>query len=108
MQLSVELRGSDPLVLMAGEADVTSAAELRDLLVSRTWMIGLRVTIDASELTFIDSWATHVLVVTAKRLRDRGGELVLLHPQEAVARVLGMMGADQVITVVGRPEERSP
>lgn len=103
LQLSAELRGSDPVLLVAGEADITSAGELRELLVSRTWMLGRRLTIDASELSFIDSWAAQVLVVTAKTLRDRGGELVLLHLQEPVARVLALLGADEVITVVGWP-----
>ena len=93
------------MILAAGEADLESAGELRDLLVSRTWMVGSRLTIDVSELSFIDSWATHVLVVTAKRLLGRGGELVLLHPQEPVMRVLEMLGADQVIAVVRSPEK---
>jgi anti-anti-sigma regulatory factor len=41
-----------------------------------------------------------VLVVAAQLLRERGGELVLLRPGAAVARVLEAMGAGQVITVV--------
>ncbi len=88
------------MILAAGQADLESAGELRDLLVAETWLIGSRLTIDASGLSFIDSWATHVLVVTAKRLRGRGGGLVLLHPREPVMRVLEMIGADQVIAVV--------
>lgn len=93
------------MIIAAGEADIESAGELRDLLVSETWMIGSWLTIDASELSFIDSWATHVLVVTAKRLLDRGGKLVLLHPQVPVRRVLEMLGADQVIAVVRSPDK---
>ena len=36
LQLSVEFRWSEPVIVAAGEADLTSAGELRDLLVSRT------------------------------------------------------------------------
>lgn len=49
--------------------------------------------------------AAQVLIVTAKTLRDRGGELVLLHPQRPVARVLELLGAGEVITVAGWPVE---
>jgi anti-anti-sigma factor len=66
--------------------DADCYASMRDLLMSRTWMIGRRLIIDASELSYIDSWAAQVLVVTAKTLRDRGGGLVLPNPQPSVAR----------------------
>jgi anti-anti-sigma factor len=63
-----------------------------------------RLVVDASGLRFADSESVRVLVVAAKMLRERGGELVLLRPQAAVAKVLNLMGADQVIIVEEPPE----
>jgi len=42
-----------------------------------------------------------VLMLAAMTLRKRGGGLVLLRPQPALARLLEIMDADQVITVQG-------
>jgi hypothetical protein len=39
--------------------------------------------------------------VGAKALRERGGRLVLLHRQRPVARMLGLLSADQMFTIVG-------
>jgi anti-anti-sigma regulatory factor len=40
-----------------------------------------------------------VLVLAARTLRQRGGALVLLRPQGALARMLEIMGADQLLTI---------
>lgn len=93
------MRQSGPVVLLAGEADTTSAEQVRELLVHHFSQGGRRLAVDVSQLRFLDSSVVTVLVVAAKMLRERGGELVLLHPQEPVARVLKMLGADQVITM---------
>jgi anti-anti-sigma regulatory factor len=45
-----------------------------------------------------------VLLVAARRLRQRGGDLVLLRPQRALARVLEILGADEVVTIQGKTE----
>jgi anti-anti-sigma regulatory factor len=41
------------------------------------------------------------LVLAGKTLRERGGTLVLARPQRAVARVLELMGVDQLLVVQG-------
>jgi anti-sigma B factor antagonist len=90
---------SGPVVVLAGEADLTSAEELSapidDQLASGTRYL----TIDASALTFADSMTVRILVMAAKTLAGRGGGLVLLRPQPAVARILQLTGVDQVMTI---------
>lgn len=90
---------SGPIVVLAGEADAESAGQLREVLVSQVWRHGRRLVVDVSRLRFVDSESVRVLVVAAKMLQERGGELVLMRPQVAVAKLLGLMGADRVITV---------
>ncbi len=60
-----------------------------------------QLTIDASGLRFADSASIRALVLAARTLQGQGGSLVLLRPQPPVARMLELIGADQVITVRG-------
>jgi len=39
--------------------------------------------------------------MTARTLQERGGSLVLLRSQPPVAKMLALIGADQVITIRG-------
>jgi anti-anti-sigma factor len=57
-------------------------------------------------LTFADSASVRVLVLAARTLRQRGGGLVLLRPQQVLERILEIMGAGQVITIRGETEPR--
>ena len=104
VQASVVMRESGPVVVLAGEADTTSAEQLRTLLVCQMWPgQARRLTVDVSELTFMDSSVVVVFVVAAKMLRERGGELVLLHPQEPVVKVLTLLGADGAVSITEDP-----
>ena len=38
----------------------------------------------------------------ARTLKERGGTLVLLHPQPAVARLLTLTGAEQIFAIRGQ------
>jgi anti-anti-sigma factor len=57
------------------------------------------VTVDASELSFLDSASLRVLVLAARALQGRHGMLVLVRPQPTVARILEITGADRVLDV---------
>jgi len=57
------------------------------------------VTVDASELSFVDSASPRVLVLAARALQGRHGTLVLARPQPLVARMLEITGADRLLEV---------
>jgi anti-sigma B factor antagonist/stage II sporulation protein AA (anti-sigma F factor antagonist) len=86
---------------LSGEADLTTVAGLSEALAG--WISdGARyLTVDVSGLRFADSASVRALVLAARALKDRGGSLMLVRPQPAVAAVLALMGADQAITVRG-------
>lgn len=45
-------------------------------------------------------------MLAARTLHERGGRLVLLHPQPPVARMLALLGDDQMLTIPeGTPGE---
>ena len=104
LRSSVAMRQSGPVMVLSGEADMHAAAQLRELLVAQLFRGRRRLVIDVAGLRHIDSESVRVLVVAAKMLRERHGELVLLRPRPAVARMLDLMGADQALTTSEPPE----
>ena len=99
LRASVAAGESGPVIVLSGEVDITSAAQLTVLIGGLLNAGAVHLTIDASELSYLDSMSIQVLVVVAKILRVRRGGLVLLRPQRPVARMLTLMGASQVITI---------
>ena len=99
LRASVAAGESGPVIMLSGEADIASAVQLTELIGRQLNAGALHLTINASGLSYVDSMAVQVLVVAAKILRARGGDLVLFRPQRQVARTLTLMGADQVITI---------
>jgi anti-sigma B factor antagonist len=98
LQMSVAAGETGPVLMLAGEADLTNAAALSDALAAQ--MPGARrLTVDLSRLRFADSAAVRALVLAGRALKDRGGSLELVRPQPAVARALGLLGVDQMLTV---------
>ena len=85
---------------------MTTVAELSELVTAQLSGGTLHLTVDASGLSFADSVSVRVLVLAARTLRQRGGGLVLLRPQRVLARMLEVMGADQMITIRGETEAR--
>jgi anti-sigma B factor antagonist len=82
--------GADgPIVALSGEADATTAAELRETLATQLDTGARLVTVDASGLSFLDSASLRVLILAARALRGRHGRLVFARPQPLVARLAG-------------------
>lgn len=94
-------RESGPVVVLSGEADWSSAGRLSELLTAQLAGGAQRLLVDVSELTFADSASVRALVLAGRTLRERGGKLVLARPQPAVARVLELMGVNELLVVQG-------
>jgi anti-sigma B factor antagonist len=92
---------SGPIVTLSGEADWSSAGQLSELMNAQLSGGARQVRVDVSGLRFADSASVRVLVLTGRALKQRGGTLILVRPQPAVARVLELMGADQLLVVQG-------
>lgn len=103
LEASVAAGESGPLIILAGEADLTSAGQLSALITGQLADGTRQLTIDVSGLRFADSASIRMLALAGKTLRERGGSLVLLHPQRPVAKVLALLGADQMITIRADP-----
>lgn len=104
LRASVSAGESGPVITLSGETDITTVAELSELVTSQLSGRTLHLTLDASGLSFADSVSVRVLVLAARTLQQRGGGLVLLRPQRPLARMLEIMGTGQMITIRGETE----
>ena len=80
------------VVRVMGELDLATAPQLREVLIDLAALGGLRVTVDFSELAFIDSSGLSVLATGLKRLRETGGDLALRSPNPAAMKTLEITG----------------
>lgn len=92
MSLSINTSEDAGRVLVEGEVDVSNADELRDAVDAALALDAPEVTVDLSQVPYIDSTGIGVLVGAAHRALDAGKKLVVASPQKNVARVLGLLG----------------
>jgi anti-sigma B factor antagonist len=97
MSVSAGERG--PLITLSGEADITNAAELSELITAQLSGGTRYLAIDAAGLAFADSASVRVLLAAARTLNERGGGLLLLRPQRPISVVLQLTGVSQLITI---------
>jgi anti-anti-sigma factor len=99
LRISVTAGPVHTLVSLAGECDLNTGRELRDVLISEVSRGAQRLILDLAELGFMDSTGMQVLMSVRALLNVRGGTLALVSPQPVVARILELTGADQLIPV---------
>ena len=102
LKASVEAGESGPVITVSGEADLTCAEQLGALIAGQLAGGTRQLTIDMSGLRFADSASVRTLALAARTLKERGGNLVLLDPQPPVARVLALLGVDQMVSIRGK------
>jgi anti-sigma B factor antagonist len=87
------------VLVLSGELDVVSAPELAQCLNEALAEDHARVTLDLSDLQFVDSAGVSVLI-RAKQAAEAGGRtLVLLRPTEQVERVFALVGLAEWLAV---------
>ena len=99
LQVTAAAGQHGPLLVLDGESDMTTAPELNHALAALLASGAQYLTIDIAGLAFADAASIQALVLAARTLHQRGGDMILLSPQPIVARVLNLLGADQMITV---------
>jgi anti-anti-sigma factor len=83
------------VVVLAGELDLTNAAEVERRLDEAATEQG--IVIDLNEVTFLDSAALHMLFRVARRPGPPLG--IVLEPTALVARTLRIVGLDEVAVI---------
>lgn len=99
-------RDGRPHLRVVGEVDSYTAPLLRRHLEDVVGRGDRRIVVDLVETTLIDSTGLGAVVSTAARLRELGGELVVVCPPGFLQEVLSITGVDQLVTVVPAADER--
>jgi anti-sigma B factor antagonist len=99
LEISVAAGETGSVLMLSGEADLTTVAELADALSAQLATGARHLTVDLSRLRFADSAAIRALVLANRTLKDRGGGLALAYPRPGVARALSLLGVDRAIEV---------
>ena len=105
LRISVTAGSAYTLVTLAGECDLHTGRQLRDVLTSEVSRGARRMILDLAGLAFMDSTGMQVLLGVRTVLSVRGGTMALVSPQPVVARILELTGADQYIPVYDSLEE---
>ena len=91
--VSVE-RGSDGVIIrMRGDLDLSTAADLANVI-ERDCPGAARLTIDLSELSFLDCAGLRVLLYARARAESNGGDLLLIRGRDSVQRVFRLAGLE--------------
>lgn len=87
------------VVRPVGEMDIATAEALKDALARACASEADTVVVDLAAVTFIDSSAIGVLVVTAKKLRRAGCNLLIVNAASRPMRTLQLTGVPSVVVV---------
>ncbi len=86
-------------LVLAGALDLHSSEALGEAIARERSRGAGRLVLDLRDVTFLDSTALRVLLVTRSQLRDAGGELALLEPTKEVRRTLDVSGVSRLLTI---------
>ncbi|MDR0307174.1 MAG: STAS domain-containing protein [Chitinispirillales bacterium] len=84
---------------------------LKDSIVLKSYMNSLigkkivRVALNLSQVTYMDSGALNVLLYCHNALKKNGGNLVLIELNEYVRDVLEVVGLTKIVTIYSTEEE---
>jgi anti-anti-sigma factor len=107
LEVSVATGASGPVLVLAGEADVTSITRLDEALTAQICGQAVQLAIDAANLRYADSASMRTLVMAAMKSRTRAGSVTLLDPQPAVARMLDLLGIDETLSIRRRTADET-
>jgi len=97
--------GERHVLAVRGEIDLFTAPELKQVLAESIEAGRVRIIVDLTETTFLDSTALGVLIGAVKRLRSREGSLAIVNIDENIAKTFEITGLDQIFTIVPTRDE---
>ena len=107
IEFSIEDRavdGNAHVVAVSGEVDLFTAPEFKQRVMAPIAAGVDHVIVDLTETTFIDSSSLGVLIGAHRRLKSRGGRLVVACDGEAIVKTFRITGLDGVFTIVDSVE----
>ncbi|MFJ9113430.1 STAS domain-containing protein [Streptomyces sp. NPDC102283] len=88
-----------PVIEIAGDLDYDTAPELRKVVDGLTGAAGRLLVLDLAGLRFCDSSGINALLSARNLTIEQGGHIALAAVPANTARILGIVGLDQVFTI---------
>ena len=88
------------VVAVTGEVDVFTATEFKHRVMAPIAAGSERVIVDLTGTTFIDSSSLGVLIGAHRRMKARGGRLIVACDNTGIVKTFRITGLDSVFTVV--------
>jgi anti-sigma B factor antagonist len=107
IEFSIEDRrvgGKAHVVAVTGEVDLFTAPEFKQRVMAPIAAGVDHVVVDLTETTFIDSSSLGVLIGAHRRLKDRGGRLVVACDDDSIVKTFRITGLDGVFTLTDSVE----
>lgn len=98
-RIEPQFQGATARLAVFGELDAMTAPLLEDRITVVVEQGCVEVVLQCEGLEFIDSSGLSVLITHHKRLRERGGELVIESPAAPVRRLFDISGLDRVLVI---------
>jgi anti-sigma B factor antagonist len=107
IEFSIKDRPMGPdthVVSVSGEVDLFTAPEFKQRVMAPIAAGVDHVIVDLTGTTFVDSSSLGVLIGAHRRLKARGGRLVVACDGEAIVKTFRITGLDSVFTLVDSVE----
>ena len=109
LEVSAETGNLGPVIVLAGDADGSSATQLDEVLTAVVSGRTVHLTIDATNLRSVDPATAQTLMLAALIVMVQGGSTVLVNPQEPVLKMLNHTRATEMFSIQNRtPAETAP
>jgi anti-sigma B factor antagonist len=108
IEFGIEDRRIDPsthVVAVTGEVDLFTAPEFKQRVMAPIAAGAEHVIVDLTATTFIDSSSLGVLIGANRRLKARGGRLVVACDTDAIVKTFKITGLDNVFTLAASVDE---
>ena len=103
IEFSIEDRridGKAHVVAVSGEVDLFTAPEFKQRVMAPIAAGIEHVIVDLTGTVFIDSSSLGALIGAHRRLKSRGGQLVVACDNDAIVKTVRITGLDSVFTLV--------
>ncbi|MFB5663941.1 STAS domain-containing protein [Alteribacillus sp. HJP-4] len=109
MNLDIRTEEKDGLAVLhvGGEIDAYTAPQLREALIPLTEKEGNQVSVDLTEVDYIDSTGLGIFIGALKSSHAHDSSLKLTGLNDRVMRLFSITGLDEVIDIDGNDREEA-
>lgn len=99
MKIEREKKDAELTLRLSGRLETATAPELQKVVDEELENVG-QLRIDMKELEYVSSAGLRVLLSATKRMRAKGGEMIVSNANENIRDVFKITGFDSFLTVV--------